>query len=142
MAGTSVAILYIVRQSRSKQMATIDPSCTPLVLFHAHYDETHLAEVVESMRSKGAPRLRGVNCGSYVQLIEGCHRARAANALGLTIEVDLVELTEDDMPNLVSDMFPDIDFDPCDAVTWDMVTTLNHEASEASYELNLQWEVA
>lgn len=64
---------------------------TLIALPHAHFDPQHLAEVTAAMAELGAPTLRAVDMGSYVQLLEGSHRARAALALGLGIELDLVD---------------------------------------------------
>jgi hypothetical protein len=58
-----------------------------LVLLHDHYDIDHMAVVMAEMVDLGAPELRGVMCDDGIYLLEGCHRARAAAALGLTITV-------------------------------------------------------
>jgi hypothetical protein len=60
---------------------------TTLVLLHAHYDVAHLAQVTEDMSSLGSPELLGVVEEDCIYLLEGCHRARAAVALGLVIRV-------------------------------------------------------
>ena len=63
------------------------------ILMHNEYREEHLAAVIEQMRTLGAPTLRAVWIEAYGawMLLEGCHRARAAKALGLSINIDAVE---------------------------------------------------
>lgn len=62
-----------------------------LVLLHIHYSTEHLEHVKSEMAKLGSPRLRGVNMGDCVYLLEGCHRARAAAALGVTVEVEEID---------------------------------------------------
>lgn len=47
-------------------------------------DADKLAEVVSEMRTLGAPTIRVVDCGDYLQALEGSHRLAAAAQLGLT----------------------------------------------------------
>ena len=62
-----------------------------LVLLHSHYSKKHLEDVKTEMLSLGAPKLRGVDCGEgVIYLLEGCHRARAAAELGLTVTIENV----------------------------------------------------
>ena len=71
-----------------------------VILLHEHYDDGHLAQVIEEMRSLGAPRIRAawVECyGAWVAL-EGCHRLRAAHALGLSPELVPVEYDDETTP--------------------------------------------
>lgn len=52
---------------------------------HAHFDEAHLADVIEQMRVLGPPVLRGYHdaeSGAWL-MREGTHRLRAALHLGL-----------------------------------------------------------
>jgi hypothetical protein len=61
-------------------------------LLHNHYSPEHLEEVKAEMIKRGAPRIRAIwneGCGEW-KAVEGCHRIRAAHALGLTpIIVDI-----------------------------------------------------
>lgn len=68
-----------------------------IALVHNHYSEQHLAEVIEQMRNLGAPRIKAVwmECYDMWAAIEGCHRIRAAKALGLTPVIDEIEYDED-----------------------------------------------
>ena len=64
-----------------------------VALVHSHYSEQHLQEVISEMRTLGAPAIHAVwmECYGHWAALEGCHRIRAAKALGLTpkiIEVD------------------------------------------------------
>jgi hypothetical protein len=74
-----------------------------VILVHSHYDAAHLAAVQAEMLTLGAPAIRGVffeeGCDVWVAL-EGCHRLRAAHALGLMptmieVEYDDTTTTED-----------------------------------------------
>lgn len=67
-----------------------------LVLVHEHFDAAHLAAVKAEMLTRGAPTLRAIRALDTCYLLEGCHRARAAAELGLTVEIDWVEYPEDD----------------------------------------------
>jgi hypothetical protein len=68
-----------------------------IALVHNHYDEGHLAEVIEEMKTLGAPTIKAVWMEVYNHwaALEGCHRIRAAKALGLTPEIDEVEYSDD-----------------------------------------------
>ena len=68
-----------------------------IALVHDHYDDEHLAEVIEEMRTLGAPKIHAVwmECYDGYQALEGCHRIRAAHALGLTPEIVEVEYSDD-----------------------------------------------
>lgn len=70
---------------------------------HAYFDAEHLERVKDEMAVLGAPRIKAVwveSHGAWVAL-EGCHRIRAAAALGLVPEIDEVEwsdtMTTDDV---------------------------------------------
>lgn len=56
-----------------------------IALFHKHYDETHLEEVKAKMLTLGAPKIRAIWSDAYDMwmAVEGCHRLRAAAALGI-----------------------------------------------------------
>lgn len=58
---------------------------------HWYFSEGHLLEVVQEMRRRGPPELRGFHDpGAGVLLKEGTHRIRAAGVLGLTPVIRLV----------------------------------------------------
>ena len=67
-----------------------------IILVHAHYSEAHLQDVIESMRTLGAPRIQAVWSDVYNAwcALEGCHRIRAAKVLGLTPEINAVEYSD------------------------------------------------
>ena len=56
-----------------------------IALYHKHYTEQHLAEVKTEMTKRGAPVIRAIwsECYGMWLAIEGCHRIRAAQELGL-----------------------------------------------------------
>lgn len=56
-----------------------------VTLYHKHYNEQHLEEVKSEMQSLGAPVIRCIWSETYDMwmAIEGCHRLRAASALGV-----------------------------------------------------------
>lgn len=57
-----------------------------IALFHKHYNPEHLEEVKAKMLVLGAPVIKAAWSEMYGcwLAIEGCHRIRAAKALGLT----------------------------------------------------------
>ena len=72
-----------------------------IVLLHDHYDANHLADVIAEMETMGAPVLRATWSEGYGCwfALEGCHRLRAAQALGLMpliVEVDAESEVSDD----------------------------------------------
>jgi hypothetical protein len=59
-------------------------------------DPAHLAEVIGEMRGRGAPVIRVYeSCGDLIA-VEGVHRMAAADALGLAVEIELVDRIPDD----------------------------------------------
>ncbi len=61
-------------------------------LLHSDYDKEHLAEVTEQMRHLGAPTIKAVvNQWDQYCAVEGCHRLRAALALGLVPTLEVVD---------------------------------------------------
>ena len=64
-----------------------------LSLVHAHYDAAHLETVKAEMTALGSPKLRAIDMGDYWQLLEGCHRARAAAELGVAVELLPVDVS-------------------------------------------------
>ena len=67
-----------------------------IALVHNHYDPDHLAAVIEEMKILGAPTIKAVwmECYGHWAALEGCHRIRAAKALGLTPEIEEVEYSD------------------------------------------------
>lgn len=56
-----------------------------IALFHKHYTEKHMAEVMVEMENLGSPTIRAIWSDLYGMwlAVEGCHRIRAAKELGL-----------------------------------------------------------
>lgn len=57
-----------------------------VMLYHKHFSAQHLDEVKQEMIKRGTPTIKAVWSEAYGMwmAIEGCHRIRAAKALGLT----------------------------------------------------------
>lgn len=71
-------------------------------LYHKHYDEKHLAEVIDQMQRLGAPRVCGmVDHNGIFNAFEGCHRVRAAKILG--IDPICEEATDEDIARIAAD---------------------------------------
>lgn len=68
-----------------------------IALIHKHFDAAHLEAVKAEMAALGAPTIKAVwmECWGVWAALEGCHRIRAAHALGLTPEIEEVEYSED-----------------------------------------------
>ena len=64
-----------------------------IALAHDHYEQEHLDRVIEDMKALGAPTIKAVwmGCWDVWAALEGCHRLRAAEVLGLIPEIDPVE---------------------------------------------------
>lgn len=67
---------------------------------HKHYDIEHLAAVAAEMAVMGAPSIRAVwlECHGIWAAIEGCHRLRAAAAMGMAPEIISVEYSDEEAP--------------------------------------------
>ena len=68
-----------------------------IALLHNQYRQDHLDKVIEEMTTLGAPEIRCIwaECYDLWLAVEGCHRLRAAQKLGLTpIIVDVSSETE------------------------------------------------
>jgi len=64
-------------------------------LAHNHYDKAHLEEVKAVMLKMGAPTIRVIDMGEGLYAaIEGCHRLRAAAALDITPNFDVLDYDE------------------------------------------------
>jgi len=70
-----------------------------VILFHNHFDVEHLDEVKAEMNTLGAPTIKAVwmDCWDSWVALEGCHRLRAAHALGITPEIEAVEYSTETM---------------------------------------------
>jgi hypothetical protein len=75
----------------------------------------HLENVINEMKVKGAPTLKGFVCEDCIYLAEGSHRAVAAMKLGLTIKIeDISEIVDlyENPETLLSEIFEhDLDYD-------------------------------
>ena len=61
-------------------------------LAHNHFEMDHLVAVMQEMQELGAPTIRVMYItGDLYQAIEGCHRLRAAAALGITPIIEELE---------------------------------------------------
>ncbi len=82
-----------------------------IILLHSHHDREHLAEVKAEMETLGAPTIRAIwlEMHNAWMALEGCHRIRAAKALGLAPEIEEVEEDDYDLDDEASDHCPDID---------------------------------
>ncbi len=69
-----------------------------IILLHSHYDADHLANVIEEMKSLGAPTIKAVwaECYGAWCALEGCHRIRAAKELGLVPVIEEIEYREEE----------------------------------------------
>jgi hypothetical protein len=68
-----------------------------IALIHDHFDVEHLAEVIEKMKTLGAPKIHAVwmECYNHYAALEGCHRIRAAKVLGLVPEIIEVDYSDE-----------------------------------------------
>jgi len=93
-------------------------------VYAIHAPETgKLAQVTAQMENLGAPTIEVVDCGDYMQALEGSHRLAAAHALGL-------------MPHLIvhaqHDMLDVTRFDWFDRANW---AGTEYSAGEVAGEL-------
>ena len=67
-----------------------------IAVLHNHFDTEHLEHVVKEMRTLGAPTIRIYNLGfgDMYQALEGCHRLRACELLGVTPDFEMVDAEE------------------------------------------------
>jgi len=77
-----------------------------IALVHNHYDPDHLAAVIEEMKILGAPTIKAVwmECYGHYAALEGCHRIRAAKALGLVPEIEDVEYSDELVEGMQDDV--------------------------------------
>jgi len=62
-------------------------------LVHDHFDKNHLDKVVAEMKKLGTPKIKAVyiECHDMYVALEGCHRLRACEKLGIVPEFELLE---------------------------------------------------
>ncbi|NBK25823.1 MAG: hypothetical protein EOM68_27890 [Spirochaetia bacterium] len=74
-----------------------------IALVHKHYSETHLSDVMAEMQTLGAPAIRAIwsECYGLWLAVEGCHRIRAAKALGLEVVID--DVSDDETVTIEQD---------------------------------------
>lgn len=66
-----------------------------IALAHNNFDSAHLISVMSEMQKLGAPTIRVYHVDNDLyQAIEGCHRLRAAAALGITPDFDFCDADE------------------------------------------------
>lgn len=72
---------------------------TTIALLHKHFDADKLSSVQAEMEVLGAPTIRAVWHEGWAMWValEGCHRLRAAHALGLMPEIEEVEYSDDEI---------------------------------------------
>jgi hypothetical protein len=82
---------------------------TKIALLHNHFEEDALKEVVEEMKKLGTPSIRVLDLGfdDICQALEGCHRLRACEVLGITPNLVFVDSDE-----TVGSLGLDCDVDP------------------------------
>jgi hypothetical protein len=75
-------------------------------LIHKHFDQAHLEAVKTEMLVMGAPVIKAVwvECHGVWAALEGCHRIRAAQALGLTPEIEEIEYSDETLESLGLDV--------------------------------------
>ena len=93
-----------------------------ILLFHEDFDINHLQEVIEEMKTLGAPVIKAVwvECQNMWYALEGCHRIRAAKELGLSPVID--EIDYEDGRN-AEEIGLDADWDKTPADIVDMMDT-------------------
>ena len=68
-----------------------------VALLHDHYDTTKLDAVIADMKVMGIPTIKAVWSEAYDMWValEGCHRLRAAQSLGITPDIEEVEYSDE-----------------------------------------------
>ena len=66
-----------------------------IVLLHNHYSVDTLQNIIAEMRKRGRPTIRVYDLGfdELYQAIEGCHRLRACEILGITPKIRYIKST-------------------------------------------------
>jgi hypothetical protein len=78
-----------------------------VIIMHNHYRPEHVDEVVEIMRTLGAPEIRAIwnPVHEMWMAVEGCHRLRAAKVLGLTPII--IDISSDETATIDIDGAPE-----------------------------------
>lgn len=63
-------------------------------------DAEHLEAVKAEMEKLGSPSIRAIDAGDYLIAVEGSHRLRAAEELGIAVNINVID--EDDEIHLGS----------------------------------------
>jgi hypothetical protein len=73
-----------------------------IALLHAHFDDQHLSKIIEEMEKLGSPKIKAVWIEAYYHYaaLEGCHRLRACEILGLTPEIEEIEYSDNTLESL------------------------------------------
>ena len=74
-----------------------------IALYHNHYNQDHLEKVTAEMQELGTPKIRAIwsEMWGIWLAVEGCHRLRAAAALGLTPEI--INISDDETVTIQCD---------------------------------------
>lgn len=98
-----------------------------MMVYAIHAPEADkLANVIEQMRTLGAPTIRVVDCGDFMMALEGSHRLAAAAELGIEPVLDVYE----------QDALIDISqYDWYDGANWAIGGETNYSAGEVAGEL-------
>ena len=62
-----------------------------MIILVNEIDAGHLAEVKTEMAARGAPTIRAIDAGDHMIAIEGSHRLRAAEELGLPVNIKIID---------------------------------------------------
>jgi hypothetical protein len=110
-----------------------------VILPHSHFDPKHLAKVKEEMQRLGSPEIRGIPIDDTFAAVEGSHRLRAAQELGVPVQlksildddvVDLNAIGIDDMNWFDERVVPRQEF-----VDWYLQNWLPHDAKPLSVKV-------
>jgi hypothetical protein len=64
---------------------------TTINLLHHHFDTGHLEEVKAEMVALGSPTIRAIEVAGDIYAVEGCHRLRAAQDLGIPVTLKMLD---------------------------------------------------
>lgn len=83
-----------------------------VVLIHKEYSQDYLLKVIEKMKELGVPMIRAFydEFEDVYIAVEGCHRIRAAKALGIEPEWIILDLDEYYDMDVEEPEWSDIDF--------------------------------
>jgi len=88
-------------------------------LLHNHYNEEKLSQVMDQMKKMGAPEIRAIWSEVHGEwmAVEGCHRLRAAAALGIQPviinisdnETAIIQVDGEDVEIYVADLAEEVE---------------------------------